>query len=383
MDQTPNQNSKPRPGGQSTRKPRSTRYSSSITSISESNVWLIGFSLAVIAILFSQEISDYIHANDQNYVLKQYSSQRAPNVSAWKVVSMPERGGGYGVKATRQILPGELIMKEAPLLRIRIGPSTIEKANRQVERAVQELSGEDRNRFLGLSNAWENQGENGVQLSKYSGIFQTNGMSSGRGYMSIFPSISRLNHACMGAVNAVYNWRENEARQVVHVTKVIEPGEEIFVTYFDSKLPRNDRQSYLHQAYRFNCTCAVCSLDSHLVQESDYRITKINSLKATLSAWSPGSIGGAEAVQLVEDAVKVMTQEGMTYELGQLYADAAHIASAHSDFHNTRRYASLAAKHFSIELGPDSVEVAVANRIMKNPTSSNVWATRLQETVRK
>jgi len=107
MDQTPNQNSKPRPGGQSTRKPRSTRYSSSITSISESNVWLIGFSLAVIAILFSQEISDYIHANDQNYVLKQYSSQRAPNVSAWKVVSMPERGGGYGVKATRQILPGQ------------------------------------------------------------------------------------------------------------------------------------------------------------------------------------------------------------------------------------------------------------------------------------
>lgn len=383
MDQTPEQNPKPRRGGQSTRKPRSTRYSSTITSVSESNVWLIGFCLAVIAILFSQEISDYIHANDQNYVLKQYSSQRAPNVSAWKVVPMPERGGGYGVKATRRILPGELIMKEAPLLRIRIGPTTIEKANRKIDSAVQQLSGEDRNRFLGLSNVWENQGENGVQLSKNSGIFQTNGMSSGRGYMSIFPSISRLNHACIGAVNAVYNWRENEGRQVVHATKVIEPGEEIFVTYFDSKLPRNDRQSYLHQAYQFNCTCDVCSLNSHLVRESDYRIAKINSLKATLSAWSPGSIGGAEAVQLVEDAVKVMIQEGMTYELGQLYADAAHVASAHSDFHNTRKYASLAAKHFSIELGPDSVEVAVANRIMKNPTSSHVWATRRQEIVRK
>jgi hypothetical protein len=37
-------------------------------------------------------------------------------------------------------------------------------------------------------------------------------------------------------------------------------------------------------------------------------------LKATLSAWSAGSIGGAEAVQLIEDAIDLMTQEGMTYE---------------------------------------------------------------------
>ncbi|PLW07876.1 hypothetical protein PCANC_04800 [Puccinia coronata f. sp. avenae] len=376
-------NHQPRPSRDSTSKTRPTKYSSTIRSMSESNLWLVAFSLAVIAILFSQEISDYIYANDENYLLKQYSSQRTPNVSAWKVVPMSARGGGYGVIATRQILPGELIMKEFPLVKIKIAPSTVDIANRKVERAIQELSGEDRNRFLGLSNAWQNQGDNQIQLSKYSGIFQTNGMSSGRGYMSIFPSISRLNHACTGAVNAVYHWRENEGREVVHVTKEIKPGEEIFLTYFDSKLPRNDRQSFLRQAYGFNCTCAVCSLDSHRVQESDFRITRINSLKATLSAWSPGSIGGAEAVQLIEDAIDLMTEEGMTYELGQLYADAAHIASAHSDFHNTRKYASLAAKHFSIELGPDSVEVAVANRITKNPTSSNVWATRLQETVRK
>jgi hypothetical protein len=69
---------------------------------------LIGFSFAVIAILFSQEISDYIHSNDQNHILKQYSSLRAPNVSAWKVVPMSNRGGGYGVIATRQILPGQI-----------------------------------------------------------------------------------------------------------------------------------------------------------------------------------------------------------------------------------------------------------------------------------
>jgi hypothetical protein len=63
-------------------------------------------------------------------------------------------------------------MKEFPLVKIKIAPSTVDIANRKVERAIQELSGEDRNRFLGLSNAWQNQGDNQIQLSKYSGIFQ-------------------------------------------------------------------------------------------------------------------------------------------------------------------------------------------------------------------
>jgi hypothetical protein len=68
------------------------------------------------------------------------------------------------------ISTGELIMKEAPLLKIKLGPTTLGRASRKVERAVQELSGEDRNRFLGLSNVWENRSE--IGLNKYSGIFQ-------------------------------------------------------------------------------------------------------------------------------------------------------------------------------------------------------------------
>lgn len=364
-------------------RPHLPRHSSSLRNLANSNVWLTCFGVAVIAILFSQEIFDFIYSNDQDHILKQYSSQRHPNISAWKVIGMPSRGGGYGIVATRRILAGELIMKETPLVKIKVSHLNAQNANELVHRTIQELSGEDRNRFLSLSNAWENSTVNGVQLNSYAGILQTNGMSSGRGFISIFPSISRLNHACTGAVNAVYNWRQNEGTQVVHVTKQIEAGEEIFVAYFDSKLPRAERQSFLQQAYAFNCTCPVCSMDLPQAHESDSRITRINSLKATLSAWSAGSIGGSEAIQLIEDAIELMSQEGMTYELGQLYADAAHVATAHSDFRNTRRYALLSEKHFTIELGPDSVEVLVAKRIYKNPTSSSVWGNRMQESVRK
>ncbi|MBW0486540.1 hypothetical protein O181_026255 [Austropuccinia psidii MF-1] len=353
----------------------------SIDLSSDSNLWLICFSLAIIAILFSQEISDYIYANDEAHILKHQSSLRTPNISAWSVVPMSSRGGGYGVIANRDIHPGELIMKEAPLVRIQTTHSSVDKANRRIYQIIQGLSGEDRSRFLSLSNAWENADNQANLLSKYTGILQTNGISAGVGFTAIFPSIARLNHACVGAVNALSNWRLNERVQVVHVTKRIRAGEEIFLPYFDSKLPREDRQTLLLQAYRFNCTCAVCSLDEHKSKESDSRITRINSLKATLSAWSARSIGGGEAIRLIESAIKLMHEEGMTYEFGQLYADAAHIASAHSDFQSSKRYALLAAQHFTIEIGPDSIEVAVAKKIAKNPTSSNVWATRTQETI--
>ncbi|EHS64289.1 uncharacterized protein PGTG_20903 [Puccinia graminis f. sp. tritici CRL 75-36-700-3] len=82
---------------------------------------------------------------------------------------MSNQGGSYGFIATRQILPGELIMKEAPLVKIKLGPTTLGRASRKVEQAAQELSGEDCNCFLGLSKVWENQSE--IRLNKYSGIF--------------------------------------------------------------------------------------------------------------------------------------------------------------------------------------------------------------------
>jgi len=58
----------------------------------------------------------------------------------------------------------------------------------------------------------------------------------------MFPTIAMLNHACLGSLNAIYNWREYEQRLVVHAVRPIEKGEEIFIAYFDTKMPREERQ---------------------------------------------------------------------------------------------------------------------------------------------
>lgn len=346
----------------------------------ESNAWYIGFILSFLVILFSKEISNIYHSNNEDYQLLKRSMNSTPNLSSWKVTKLDHRGGGYGLIATRQILPGELLLKEKPIFRLNSKIRSIEDYETNLNSILKKLDGEDRNRFLSLSNPWQNLSSSNI--SNYIGILQTNAISIGSNQLAIFPSLSRINHGCAGASNSVYNWREKEGVEVVHATRLIEVGEEILISYWDSKRSRSDRQDYLKSHYGFQCTCQTCNLTEEEILESDQRFLKINQLKAKLSDWSNGLIGGFEAIQIIEEAVNLMKLQNMTFEYGQLYADAAHIASAHSDFQSVKHFAKLAQDHFKIELGLDSIEVLISKKLIKNPTSSSNWSNRQPERVK-
>ena len=72
-------------------------------------------------------------------------------------------------------------------------------------------------------------------------ITQTNGIAVGRG-VGVFPTISRLNHGCSSAFNAVYSWREKERQLVVYAIRPIKQGQEILTAYFDTRRPRHERR---------------------------------------------------------------------------------------------------------------------------------------------
>jgi len=42
------------------------------------------------------------------------------------------------------------------------------------------------------------------------GIFQANAVVVGEDGAGVFPTISRINHGCSGAFNAVYSWRAGQ-----------------------------------------------------------------------------------------------------------------------------------------------------------------------------
>ena len=74
-------------------------------------------------------------------------------------------------------------------------------------------------------------------------ITQTNGISAGARGVGVFPNVSRLNHGCSKAFNAVYSWREREQKLVVYAIRPIKAGQEILTAYFDTKRPRSERRS--------------------------------------------------------------------------------------------------------------------------------------------
>ena len=73
-------------------------------------------------------------------------------------------------------------------------------------------------------------------------ITQTNGIGAGARGVGVFPNISRMNHGCSRAFNAVYSWREKEQKMVVYAISPIKQGQEILTAYFDTRRPRHERR---------------------------------------------------------------------------------------------------------------------------------------------
>ncbi|KAK1236263.1 hypothetical protein PQX77_000497 [Marasmius sp. AFHP31] len=206
-------------------------------------------------------------------------------------------------------------------------------------------------------------------------IFQTNAVAVGEG-VGIFPRMARLNHGCSSAFNAVYTWREKEGALVVHALKRITKGQELLTTYATMKKPRDFRRAYLREHYGFECQCDVCSLPQELSKASDERLVAISDLYSRFATWGHESIDGKEAIDVVKKIWSLGDEEGYFSERGQLAADAAWVAAAHSDAMATREWAKLAIEWYSYELGSDSELTEHMKTIVENPQLHRSWAVR-------
>ncbi|KAH8921772.1 hypothetical protein BT69DRAFT_1243872 [Atractiella rhizophila] len=296
------------------------------------------------------------------------------------IVAMQDRGGGMGVVASRAIEAGTLLMSETPIISFSsseaqgLSPS---QAEQFVQGQFDVLSSADQLKVMELSNAWEGHKE----LPSLLGILQTNAMQAA-GKTSLFPTIARINHACAGSANAVYHWNESVNKQEIRVVKRLAEGQEVFLSYWDSKKVRDERQRYLQAMYGFTCSCRTCSLSTSESKLSDERLVTIQTLKGRLGSWISDSISGKDAISLIEGIVELMHKEDINYELGQLYADATRVAASHSDYDATKHYANLSTHHFALEIGTDATETRNSLVVAEEPRRAIYWGTKGVEVVR-
>jgi len=212
-------------------------------------------------------------------------------------------------------------------------------------------------------------------------IIETNGIAAGVRGVGVFPNVSRMNHGCSKAFNAVYSWREKERRLVVYAIRPIKQGQEILTAYFDTRRPRHERRAYLQEHYDFHCTCAVCSLPDELSIISDDRLSRMQNMQNELSAWAQGRIEGDKAINLINEIWWVGSLEGYWSQRGRLAADAVMVALAHSDVLAAREWAATAATWYGYELGTDSEYVREMKAVIESPQTQPSWGTRERQSV--
>jgi len=190
---------------------------------------------------------------------------------SYKILSIP--GKGNGMIATRKLYPGEVIISETPLLVI--PEKTFDNADKlesYLERQINKLSSDDRNKFFDLSDCRIVE-KNAFDGYSYCGSCYTNAMTYGDD-AAICPTIAMANHSCKP--NAEFVTRADLGKQLLVTMYIIEAGEEICINYMAMTEEATEavevRQAYLRKFYGFQCCCRACVLkDDALKKDTDIR----------------------------------------------------------------------------------------------------------------
>jgi hypothetical protein len=177
-----------------------------------------------------------------------------------------------GVFATRTLEPGDIILQEAPVIRIhppqfRDGVAyPLGDIEMLLRRAFQELPDAKKTDVTSLS-AHKTTNED---LDDIVAIFRSNAYIIGpnNGDLGLFPKGARINHSCRPNTSQV--WHEKTGQRVVRAIRRIGVGEEMFATYIPLLHSREKRQQRLKQ-YGFTCTCSACAQEKAEQEASDKR----------------------------------------------------------------------------------------------------------------
>lgn len=193
--------------------------------------------------------------------------------------------GNARLFAAGLIRPGDEIIAEKPLDRIRIGlkdtynPSQIldrvkkYNASRHLDLKREQMSQEDRDAMDRLFNK---DPTGGICSLWATNGFQLDDDENGQTYTSLllFNNISRANHACQP--NAVYTWNATRQMGTLYALKTIRSRTEITIEYAanpeDCLRTGVARRKDFDKAWGFDCRCGAC----YLPGDGDERRNKVD-----------------------------------------------------------------------------------------------------------
>ncbi|KAK4183002.1 hypothetical protein QBC35DRAFT_545094 [Podospora australis] len=261
--------------------------------------------------------------------------------AAYEVKAMKDKG--FGLVATKKLRRGSVFMVDyATILADKEMTMSLrrEDGRKLLVEAIGRL--EDPQRVLEL--AVSSKPESKVPIEE--DVFKTNAFYQdvgARGFMMVFPEISRMNHACNP--NALTRFNETDLSNKVTAFRDILPGEEITISYTPFNLPSQSRRPRLLRGWGFNCTCSLCSLPPNDLAASDARRKRVDLLgPQVIQLVEEGKF--EEAIELNNLLMAAMEEEEMLPHMGDYFEIMGRLHQAMGKYAEAKGWYDRAMEEF-------------------------------------
>ena len=209
----------------------------------------------------------------------------------FQVVEIPEKG--KGMKATRDIKKGEIILEEKPVLTWNNSKSFLQNLMGQIlgmseEKLAAVLELEDGGEPREMQT-FDDDAEAKQAKRKIMRIIELNAISiecesenKNMNMSGLFLLASRINHSC--SPNAVWGWMKHDKTKQwtqVRALRKVKKGEEITVSYKTLNGSKMERQKMMER-YFSACLCSLCIMPEDEVVSNDKIRKEIQRLDAEL-----------------------------------------------------------------------------------------------------
>ncbi|USP76003.1 hypothetical protein yc1106_03277 [Curvularia clavata] len=254
-------------------------------------------------------------------------------------------GKGKGLFTTRLIKKGETILFDpARIIASSHFPARVSHSQGRIlfNSALDRLPEKDREMVVALDQS--------LGGSPIEDVMKTNSFACkipdgnvDNAYLCLFPSVSRINHACQP--NALARFVSKTLSMEIKAKRDIAIGEEINISYGRVDLTREERQELYKDGWNFECTCSLCTASHEHVTASDERRIRFARLKKTLQNLTAETYNAQKIVEWEQEVLSIARSEGLEVLLAEDYERLAYVYAGHGMVKEARSWAEKAKQN--------------------------------------
>lgn len=292
-----------------------------------------------------------------------YASRKVERVSEVGLDVQTLPGKGKGLITTRPVTKGQTILLDSPrIIASAQFPSLVTHAQGQslFKTVLEQLPVVDRNLIMSLDMSLGGTDiENVMKTNAFA--CQINDGHVDDAYMCLYPSVARINHACVP--NAHARFIPRTLMMEIKAVRDIVAGEEITISYGKIDLQSAERKKLYQDGWNFTCTCSLCTASSYEIAGSDQRRARFAQLRQILENLTAESYDAQQVVAWEKEVIDLSEQEGLDILLAVDYERLAYVYAGHGLLNDARVWALKAKKSLNdwkvAEGGPDNEIVRV------------------------